>query len=44
MTDWAPRLVVCPADRLDEMFRLRLTVWLGAGADASAFPRGEWRD
>jgi GNAT superfamily N-acetyltransferase len=41
---WAPRLLPCPADRLDEMFRLRLTVWLGEGADAAAFPDGTWRD
>jgi GNAT superfamily N-acetyltransferase len=44
MAAWAPRLVVCPPERLDEMFRLRLEVWLGEGADAAAFPGGEWRD
>jgi GNAT superfamily N-acetyltransferase len=26
------------------MFRLRLSVWLGEGADPDAFPDGEWRD
>lgn len=39
-----PRLLECPPDRLDELFRLRCTVWLGEGADPSAFPNGEWRD
>jgi GNAT superfamily N-acetyltransferase len=41
---WAPCLLACPPDRLDEMFRLRLSVWLGEGADPAAFPNGEWRD
>jgi GNAT superfamily N-acetyltransferase len=26
------------------MFRLRSTVWIGEGADPSAFPGGEWRE
>jgi GNAT superfamily N-acetyltransferase len=43
-TDWAPQLVVCPSERLTEMFRLRATVWIGEGASPAAFPRGEWRD
>lgn len=43
-TAWAPRLVVCPPERLAEMFRLRSTVWMGEGADPAAFPGGEWRD
>jgi predicted GNAT family N-acyltransferase len=41
---WAPRLVVCPPERLTEMFRLRCAVWIGEGADPAAFPGGEWRD
>ncbi len=44
MSAWAPRLLPCPPERLDEMFRLRLTVWLGEGADPAAFPEGQWRD
>jgi hypothetical protein len=39
-----PRLLECPPDRLDELFRLRCTVWLGEGADPAAFPDREWRD
>lgn len=40
----APRPVVCPPERLTEMFRLRSSVWIGEGADPAAFPGGEWRD
>lgn len=43
-TGWAPRLVVCPPERLAEMFRLRAAVWIGEGADPAAFPGGEWRN
>ena len=43
-TACAPVLVVCPPERLAEMFRLRSTVWIGEGADPAAFPGGEWRD
>ncbi len=41
---WAPRLVVCPPERLAEMFRLRAAVWTADEADPAAFPGGEWRD
>ncbi len=44
MIPWMPRLVLCPPDRLTEMFRLRLAVWNGEGADPAAFAGGEWRD
>jgi GNAT superfamily N-acetyltransferase len=44
MSAWAPRLLPCPPERLDEMFRLRLTVWRGEGADPAAFPEGKWGD
>jgi GNAT superfamily N-acetyltransferase len=44
MREWTPRLLPCPPERLDEMFRLRLTVWLGEGADPAAFPEGKWND
>ena len=38
------RPMLCPPDRLDEMFRLRANVWIDEGADPDAFPGGEWRD
>ena len=41
---WAPQLIVCPPERLAEMFRLRSVVWIGEGADPAAFAGGEWRD
>ena len=34
----------CPPGRLDELFRLRASVWLAAGADPTAFPDGRWQD
>ena len=37
-------VVVCPPERLAEMFRLRATVWIHEGADPAAFPGGEWRE
>jgi hypothetical protein len=39
-----PLILECPAKRLNELFRLRCTVWLGEGADPAAFPNGEWSD
>src|SRR5688572_317213 len=42
--DGRSRLMVCPAERLAEMFRLRASVWIGEGADPAAFPDGEWRN
>jgi hypothetical protein len=36
--------VVCPPDRLGELFALRASVWIEAGADAAAFPDGVWTD
>ena len=38
------RLMPCPPERLNEMFRLRATVWIGEGADPASFPGGEWRN
>jgi len=38
------RLMPCPPERLNEMFRLRATVWIGEGADPASFPDGEWRN
>lgn len=43
-TERAARIVICPPERLTEMFRLRAAVWVGEGADPDAFPGGQWCD
>jgi len=37
-------VVPCEAERLSELFRLRASVWVEEGANASAFPAGSWSD
>lgn len=37
-------MIACPEDRLEELYRLRASVWLSEGAKPSAFGDGRWTD
>lgn len=43
-TTHEPRIMSCPPDRLDALFRLRASVWLAEGAAPEAFVDNRWTD
>lgn len=43
-THWKPCIVLCPPERIEDVFCLRAAVWIAEGADPGAFPSGRWQD